>query len=118
MTINEKQFQFTKCAGSLLVYGTHILGLDMTMREVQRFPDRQQELYDKEVSDTLQSKHLDSLAMDIIIFRNGEPSYDDPAYNKLGAYWEQLGGIWGGRFRMRRGGADSGHFEWGPGMEV
>ncbi len=118
MSINEKQFVFTKHLGSLLVYGTHVLGLTLSIRECQRFPGRQQELYDAGMSDTLKSAHLNSLAADILLFRDGIPIWDidDLDYKKLGLYWESLHGVWGGRFIMESNGSDPTHFEWGERM--
>jgi hypothetical protein len=35
-----------------------------------------------------------------------------------GGIWEQLGGVWGGRFGGFGGCGDQGHFEWHPGLSI
>ena len=56
------------------------------------------------------SRHRDRLAIDLNIFTPDgkyiERTEDYPDW--IGQYWEQLGGIWGGRFRN----LDGNHFEW------
>ena len=109
MTKNEKQFKFTRMLGHLILYAESE-GLDITIREVQRFPERQRQLVAYGKSKTYKSKHLDSLAADIILFRDGEPIWNarDDDYVKLGEKWEELGGTWGGRWDF----SDGIHFEY------
>ena len=40
------------------------------------------------------------------------PGYPEELYLVLGAFWEALGGDWGGRF------GDPGHFAWHPELEI
>jgi hypothetical protein len=42
---------------------------------------------------------------------------DSRVYAKAGVLWEQMGGVWGGRFLIG-GYPDEGHFEWHPGMSI
>ena len=53
------------------------------------------------------SWHTWGRAVDIYI-----PGWPDEAYRKLGAYWQSIGGRWGGDF------GDPGHFEWHPGVDI
>jgi len=110
MSINKKQFEFTRMVGRLLSFANS-LELDLSMRECQRFPDRQKELFGAGLSRTMQSKHLDSLAVDLILFEDGKPVWDSqhPDYQVLGEYWIGMGGTWGG---MWSGFQDGGHFEY------
>jgi hypothetical protein len=39
-------------------------------------------------------------------------------YAELGALWEQMGGVWGGRFSGFGSCGDAGHFEWHPGQKI
>ena len=110
MTTNQKQFEFTKNIGILIVYATVELGLNITQRECQRFKDRQMQLVAFGRSKTMNSLHLDALASDLLLFRNGQPvgSAKDEDYQKLGAKWRELGGWWGGDW----GWEDAAHFQW------
>lgn len=47
---------------------------------------------------TRTSLHGDRLAIDLMLFINGEYQKTTEAYRPLGEYWESLGGTWGGRF--------------------
>lgn len=53
------------------------------------------------------SLHRDRLAVDLLLFRNGEYLKATYHYEDLGLWWEELGGCWGGRFKPR---ADGNHF--------
>ena len=53
------------------------------------------------------SWHTHGRAVDLAI-----PGYPIPLYEKLGLWWEKLGGVWGGRFQ------DPNHFEWHPRTKV
>jgi hypothetical protein len=110
MSKNKKQFAFTRMVGRLLSFAT-AMELDITMRECQRFPERQKKLVAQGFSQTYNSKHLDSLAVDLILFEDGEPVWDanHPDYIALGEYWENMGGIWGGRWVHLH---DAVHFEY------
>ena len=50
------------------------------------------------------SLHKLSLAIDILLFKNGEYLQRTEDYEPLGIYWETIGGSWGGRF------GDGNHF--------
>lgn len=53
------------------------------------------------------SWHTWGRAVDLYI-----PGWPQEAYAKLGAFWQRLGGRWGGDF------GDPGHFEWHPGVDI
>lgn len=50
------------------------------------------------------SLHLDRLAIDLNLFRDGQYLTATSDYAPLGQYWESIGGTWGGRFN------DGNHF--------
>ena len=112
MTLNEKQFEFTYMVGRLIVYGVEVLGLTFRQDECWRSRARQIRLKATGKSKTLNSKHLNSLATDLVFFRDGKPIWNsaDPDLLAMGEFWEALGGTWGGRW-----GWDGGHFEYGKG---
>lgn len=53
------------------------------------------------------SLHCIRLAIDINLFKDGKYLTDSADYEPLGAYWESIGGSWGGRFKPR---PDGNHF--------
>ena len=56
----------------------------------------------------LHSLHRQKLAVDLILFRGGNPCWDSESYRELGEWWEKQNTLcrWGGRFRN----PDGGHF--------
>ena len=52
------------------------------------------------------SLHCDGLALDLVLFLDGEPLWSTESYRELGEYWESLHELcyWGGHF------GDGGHF--------
>ena len=63
------------------------------------------------------SKHADRLAVDFLVNRADGVPMTDPDWRKLGEFWEDHGGYWGGRFGVDREvwgtqiGWDRSHFE-------
>lgn len=56
----------------------------------------------------IKSRHRYSFAVDLWIINNrGDPLWKDERYIILGEFWEQLGHVWGGRWKRR----DIYHFE-------
>ncbi len=61
--------------------------------------------------------HNDRIAADLILMQNGTLVTEE-GYRKYGEYWEKQGGIWGGRFGVKKEdyatkiGWDANHFEW------
>lgn len=53
------------------------------------------------------SLHLQKLAIDLSIFKNGKFLQEVSEIEPIGVYWESLGGTWGGRFTTR---PDADHF--------
>ena len=52
------------------------------------------------------SRHRVRLAIDLNLFKDGKYLTETEDHEKLGEYWESIGGIWGGRFN------DGNHYEW------
>lgn len=117
MELSEKQQDFAENVGFLLSWTHAHTGWAVTLGEVYR-PEIMQRLYLwAKKSQTLRSKHLDRLAIDLNLFIDGEYITDPEKYRPLGEHWEFLGGRWGGRFGVKEEdydtkiGWDSGHFE-------
>lgn len=87
-------------------------GIDARVIETARTPERQQYLYDKGASKTLNSKHIKNEAFDIGIFdKEGKYVTDAESYLPVGNTLQELGVtnsiIWGGNWNMK----DMGHIE-------
>jgi len=52
------------------------------------------------------SKHKMRLAIDLNLFRHGVYLTETIDHEELGLWWEEQGGIWGGRFN------DGNHYSW------
>lgn len=109
MKLRDKRIEFTDMLASLLLHGMSS-GMDMAIDWVKRDADTQAKLVNSGASKTMKSKHINALAVDILLFEDGEylTDGDHPSYRELGEYWESIGGVWGGSWGFK----DSGHFEW------
>lgn len=117
MKLSERQQEFTKRVELLLSWIHAHPEWAITLGEVYR-PKLLQYLYLwAKKSQTLRSKHLDRLAIDLNLFVDGKYTTDPEKYRPLGEYWEFLGGRWGGRFSLKKEdydtkiGFDANHFE-------
>ena len=117
MTLSEQQRQFSLMLGNFLVWIYQQQGLAVVMGEVKR-PVEMQKLYvEQGKSKTMQSKHVDSLAVDLSLFVDGVYQTEGDVYRSLGLKWESMGGRWGGRFGVDpkdyavKIGWDANHFE-------
>ena len=84
-------------------------GMELTFGHVWRDTYTQKHLVEKGLSKTMDSKHLEKLAVDFNLFIEGTYITDIARYKPLGEYWKLLGGRWGGDFE---GFPDAGHFEY------
>ena len=100
MTLSEQQCRFTFNLSRLIAQAVG-LGYEIKILEVNRTVETQKEYVAKGVSWTMDSRHLDKLAADVMIYKNGLV-VEDEAYRPLGVYWESLGGRWGGRFGLEK----------------
>jgi hypothetical protein len=109
MNIREKQVIFHRAVASLII-DAYKIGIEVFINELYRDITRQVELYQKGLSKTLKSKHLEGLAVDLYILKDGKVILDPvKEYYILGEIWESWGGIWGGRFKDLK---DIYHFEY------
>lgn len=106
--ISERQIKFAELLGLLLGYAK-LNDIRLKIACLYRTPEEQKKMVDEGKSKTMNSKHLTGTAVDIVIFKNGQPNWDTEAYRPLGIYWESLGGIWGGSWKFK----DSVHFQIG-----
>ena len=120
MTLREKQTQFADMVGKLLCKAPE-LGAPVFIMEIYRSLETQRVYVARGASKTLNSKHLEGLAVDLVFLEDlrddGKINYSPEKYKPLGEYWESIGGRWGGRFgdnpsTEKIEGWDSGHFEY------
>ena len=123
MTLSKHQCIFCHNLAKLILK-INELGFDVKIQELNRTVETQKQYVAEGKSKTMNSKHLDKLAVDLVLFKDIElcPKED---YRIVGEYWESLGGRWGGRFgledkpketRDKEIGWDNPHFEYKEGM--
>lgn len=95
MELSLRQCEFTHALAELIIYAAS-LGYQVKIQELNRTLEQQREYVRIGVSKTMDSRHLDRLAADLILFRDGKLVTDTEAYRPLGQKWTALGGIWGG----------------------
>lgn len=109
MTLSQKQAVFTFNVHKLIEF-TFKIGFTLTFGEVFRTPEQQKIYFDSGRSKTMNSMHLQRLAVDFNIFKDGVLLNDPKLIKELGDYWELLNtkNRWGGRFTTL---SDPYHFE-------
>jgi hypothetical protein len=95
---------------SKLIQWSYEAGYELTFGEAYRTPE-QAALNAKKGSGISNSLHIQRLAVDLNLFKDGQYLTDSKLYTPLGEYWESIGGSWGGRFKTN---PDGNHFslEW------
>lgn len=132
MKLLDARIEFTRCLGDLLDFGK-TRGYDLMIDETKRHPmvaqwnathcrvrigDKRCERTPDEHPPTghafkpigiAKSVHIQGLAADLYIIKDGKIAEDPSGYSVLGHYWKSLHelGRWGGDFE---GFADLGHF--------
>ena len=102
MTLREKQSLFVRLVARLIDKATE-LGYDLTFGEAWRTPE-QAALNKKTGKGIANSLHIDRLAVDLNLFRDGAFLAGTEDHRVLGEWWESLSTeefkcCWGGRFR-------------------
>ena len=94
-SLSDKQFQFAKMVARLILYA-EFLGYKVTLGEAYAYPEDGRHIEN--------STHYHRLGIDINLFIDGKYITETIQYSKLGEFWEEMGGSWGGRF------SDGNHF--------
>lgn len=97
--LSLRQCAFTH-ALALLLLEAERQGYAVKIQELNRTVETQKDYVAKGVSKTMDSRHIDKLAADLILFKDGAIVGNQEAYRSLGEFWESLGGRWGGRFGL------------------
>jgi hypothetical protein len=94
---------------SNLIMFAYMNGMELTFGHAWRSKYTQEHLVEKGLSKTMNSKHLEKLAVDFNLFIDDEYITEVASYIPLGEYWKLMGGTWGGDFINF---PDAGHFEY------
>ncbi len=97
MTLREKQSKFALMVANLIKQAS-ILGYEVTLGEAYRTPE-QAKLNEQKGTGIARSLHCDRLAIDLNLFKDGIWLTSTADHQKLGEWWESIGGSWGGRFK-------------------
>ena len=98
MTLRQKQSKFVQNVALLLVYA-YSLGYEITFGDASRLDKR---------GHIKNSKHYTRLAIDLNLFKDGKYLKKTNDHLLLGLFWENLGHIWGGRFKN----SDGNHYQY------
>lgn len=109
--LSEKQSDFLWMINDLLNRFREFLSLgnyQLKITSLYRTVREQEELRKNGFSWISQSKHLSGLAVDFALILENQFVVDSDAYEKMGMYWESIGGAWGGNWKIK----DVYHFEY------
>jgi hypothetical protein len=109
LTLLEKRHIFARLVAEFILTAENI-GYDVALGEVLRSPE-QAALNAKAGKGIRNSLHISGLAVDILLYRNGEWLTDTDEYEEMGEWWERQSTkdyecAWGGRFSK----PDGNHF--------
>lgn len=109
MNLSDHQFEFLKDL-ALLIQWCERKDYKVTGGELHRLPETQQLLKEQGKSMTTEGNHPKRLAIDLMLFIDGQWQQDTEAYKPLGEFWESLNPLnrWGGNFSKLKDGV---HFE-------
>jgi hypothetical protein len=110
MTLREKQSKFAVMVAQLIVW-CQDQGYELTLGEAYRTKEQQEIYVQQGKSQTMRSKHLTRLAIDLNLFSaQGKYQTSASAYAPLGAYWKSLDpeNVWGGDWKSF---VDAVHFQ-------
>lgn len=88
MTLREKQSLFVRLVAELIQFAT-LEGYDLTFGEAWRTPE-QAALNAKSGKGIKNSLHIDRLAIDLNLFKDGKYLTGVEGHDVLGAWWEKL----------------------------
>lgn len=99
MSLRQKQSVFALAVAHLITFA-YEKGYEITLGDAYRDPRATFPYSSKS------SRHKMRMAIDLNLFKDGVYLQRTGQYQEIGEHWEDLGGIWGGRFD------DGNHFEW------
>ena len=113
MTLRQKQSLFVRLVAKLIEFA-YANGMELTFGECWRTPEQAKRNADAGIG-TLNSLHIERLAIDLNLFVGGVYMPDSAAYTRLGEYWKSLHSScrWGGDFKAPTR-KDGNHFSLSP----
>jgi len=109
MTVNEQNKFATNAA--LLILKAQEMGYQVSLGDAYRDPRLHGRMGEKKGYGASNSFHKVRMAIDINLFKDGKFLSSTEDHAKLGAWWESIGGTWGGNFKNK----DGNHYSWGEG---
>jgi len=97
MTLRQRQSKFVQMVAELIHYAT-INGYELTFGDAYRDPRVHGAMGEKKSYSSSMSFHKQRLAIDLNLFKDGKYLTSTSSHQKLGEYWESIGGSWGGRW--------------------
>ena len=97
MTLRNKQSKFARMVADLIIKA-YDLGYEVTLGDAYRDPRLHGAVGVKLGYGHSKSCHKIRLAIDLNLFKDGKFLETTAGHQKLGEYWESIGGTWGGRF--------------------
>lgn len=105
MTLKERQVEFAKMLPRLIDRAFE-MGFEVTLGDAYRDSRVFGGYGEKKGYGSPMSAHKLRLAVDLNLFRDGKFLRETKDHRPLGEWWEEQGGIWGGRFN------DGNHYQW------
>lgn len=98
MTLRQKQSLFVELVAELIAYA-HASGYELTFGEAYRSPEEAARLA-KEGRGIVKSLHIQRLAIDLNLFKDGVYLSSSESHRPLGEWWKQQHPLcrWGGDF--------------------
>jgi hypothetical protein len=108
LPLSKRRAMFTRDVVTMIARAYLVFDGDIALDECKR-PHLVAEHYAELGIGVLDSQHLDGLAVDLVLWREGDPLKDFEAYRFLGEIWQTLSPFnrWGGDFPRK----DGDHFE-------
>ena len=114
MSLSKKQSDFMYMVGELIRFTQPLeecYGVYVKVVEWNRTIETQKAYKnaDPPLTKTLKSNHIIGLAVDFAVIKDGKVCYESEIMDQMGAFWESIGGVWGGNWKTF---VDRPHFEY------
>lgn len=96
-TLRQKQSRFAVMVARLILKAQE-MGYEVTLGEAWR-PPAQAAANARNGTGIANSLHIDRLAVDLNLYKDGKWLDKTEDHKPLGEWWESVGGTWGGRFK-------------------
>lgn len=96
-SLGQKQRRFTRMIADLIIWA-YAHGYELSFGDAYRDPKLHGIVGEKKGYGAAKSLHKSRLAVDFNLFQDGQYLSRTEDHRPLGAYWESIGGTWGGRF--------------------